>query len=70
MTVKLAGIEFENVFYDRDADVLYLHVGDPARRSTPTTPPKATACATARTGVPSASRSRTRDAGTNARGRS
>ena len=30
MTVKLAGIEFDNVFYDRAADVLYLHVGDPA----------------------------------------
>lgn len=30
MTVKLAGIEFDNVFYDREVDVLYLHVGDPA----------------------------------------
>jgi uncharacterized protein YuzE len=30
MNVKLAGIEFDNNFYDRDADVLYLHVGDPA----------------------------------------
>jgi len=30
MTVKVAGIEFDNNFYDRDADVLYLHVGDPA----------------------------------------
>jgi uncharacterized protein YuzE len=29
MSVKVAGIEFENTFYDRDADVLYLHVGDP-----------------------------------------
>lgn len=30
MTVKIAGIEFDNNFYDREADVLYLHVGDPA----------------------------------------
>ena len=30
MTVKLADIEFDNVFYDRPADVLYLHVGDPS----------------------------------------
>jgi uncharacterized protein YuzE len=30
VTVKLAGIEFDNVFYDREVDVLYLHVGDPA----------------------------------------
>jgi uncharacterized protein YuzE len=30
VNVRLAGIEFDNNFYDRDADVLYLHVGDPA----------------------------------------
>jgi len=30
VTVKIAGIEFDNTFYDRDVDVLYLHVGDPA----------------------------------------
>lgn len=30
MTVKIAGIEFDNNVYDREADVLYLHVGDPA----------------------------------------
>jgi uncharacterized protein YuzE len=30
MNVKIAGIEFDNTFYDREADVLYLHVGDPA----------------------------------------
>lgn len=30
MSVKLAGIEFESVSYDREADVLYLHTGDPA----------------------------------------
>lgn len=30
MTVKIAGIEFDNNLYDREADVLYLHVGDPA----------------------------------------
>ena len=28
--VTIAGIEFDRVVYDRDADVLYLHVGDPA----------------------------------------
>jgi uncharacterized protein YuzE len=27
--VKIAGIEFDRVDYDREADVLYLHVGDP-----------------------------------------
>jgi uncharacterized protein YuzE len=27
---SLAGIEFDNTFYDAEADVLYLHVGDPA----------------------------------------
>jgi uncharacterized protein YuzE len=30
MKVKIAGIEFDNTFYDREADVLYCHVGDPA----------------------------------------
>ena len=29
MTVKIAGIEFNRVDYDRDADVLYLHVEKP-----------------------------------------
>lgn len=28
--MKIAGIEFDRVVYDREADVLYLHVGDPA----------------------------------------
>jgi uncharacterized protein YuzE len=31
MTVKIAGIEFDNVLYDREADVLYLQVGAPPR---------------------------------------
>jgi uncharacterized protein YuzE len=30
MSVTVAQIEFDNVDYDREADVLYLHVGDPA----------------------------------------
>lgn len=30
MTVKLGNINFDNVLYDADADVLYLHIGDPA----------------------------------------
>jgi uncharacterized protein YuzE len=30
MTVRVAGVEFDNIFYDREADVLYLHVGEPA----------------------------------------
>ena len=29
MNVKIAGIEFDNVSYDADGDVLYLHVGNP-----------------------------------------
>ena len=29
MSVKIAGIEFDHVVYDRDADVLYLAVGEP-----------------------------------------
>ncbi len=29
MSVKIGGIEFDNVFYDADGDVLYLHVGSP-----------------------------------------
>ncbi len=29
-TVRIAGIEFDRVVYDREGDVLYLHVGDPA----------------------------------------
>ncbi len=28
-TVKIAGIEFDNNFYDAEVDVLYLNVGDP-----------------------------------------
>lgn len=28
-TVTIAGIAFDRVVYDRDADVLYLHVGEP-----------------------------------------
>lgn len=28
MSVRLGGIEFDNVFYDREVDVLYLHVGE------------------------------------------
>jgi len=30
MTIKIAGVEFDNHFYDAEVDVLYLHVGDPA----------------------------------------
>ena len=29
MKVTIAGITFDNVMYDPDGDVLYLHVGDP-----------------------------------------
>lgn len=29
-TVTIGGIEFDRVVYDREADVLYLHVGDPS----------------------------------------
>jgi len=31
MTVKIAGVEFDNVFYDREVDVLYLWDGEPRR---------------------------------------
>jgi uncharacterized protein YuzE len=30
MTITLGAFEFDNVFYDADADVLYLHKGEPA----------------------------------------
>lgn len=30
MTVTIADIPFDRVSYDREADVLYLHVGDPS----------------------------------------
>jgi YD repeat-containing protein len=29
VSVKFAGIEFDNVFHDAEADVLYLDVGEP-----------------------------------------
>ena len=29
-TVTIAGITFDRVVYDRNADVLYLHVGEPS----------------------------------------
>lgn len=31
MTVKIAGIEFDNVTYDREGDVLYLWSGEPRK---------------------------------------
>lgn len=30
-TLKIADIEFDRVEYHADADVLYLHIGDPSR---------------------------------------
>ena len=30
MSARPAGIVFENVFYSRSADVLYMHVGSPS----------------------------------------
>ncbi len=33
MSVTIAGIEFDHVVYDREADVLYLAVGDPKAAS-------------------------------------
>ena len=33
MSVMIATIEFDRIDYDREADVLYLSVGDPARAS-------------------------------------
>jgi uncharacterized protein YuzE len=31
MSITIAGVEFDTVRYDPDADVLYLHVGRPSR---------------------------------------
>lgn len=31
MTVSIGGVVFDHVSYDAEADVLYLHVGDPSR---------------------------------------
>jgi hypothetical protein len=42
MSVKIAGIEFDRVDYNRGGDVLYLHVGTRATRSTGTNRTKAT----------------------------
>jgi uncharacterized protein YuzE len=28
VSIRFGGVEFDNVFYDRDADVLYMHIGD------------------------------------------
>lgn len=33
MSVTIAGIEFDNSLYDREADVLYLSVGEPKAAS-------------------------------------
>jgi uncharacterized protein YuzE len=30
-TVTIAGVEFDNIVYDREADVLYLWAGEPRR---------------------------------------
>jgi YD repeat-containing protein len=30
VSVKIGGIEFDNVFYDAGGDVLYLHIGNPS----------------------------------------
>ncbi len=30
LSIKIAGIDFDNVFYDRECDVLYMHVGEPS----------------------------------------
>jgi uncharacterized protein YuzE len=30
MTITIGSSTFDNVFYDADVDVLYLHVGDPS----------------------------------------
>lgn len=34
MSITVGGITFDHVRYDPEADVLYLHVGDPARATT------------------------------------
>jgi uncharacterized protein YuzE len=30
MTITIGQFEFDNIFYDAEVDVLYLHVGDPS----------------------------------------
>jgi uncharacterized protein YuzE len=30
MTITIGSATFDNVFYDQDVDVLYLHIGDPS----------------------------------------
>ncbi len=30
MTITIGSSTFDNVFYDQDVDVLYLHIGDPS----------------------------------------
>jgi hypothetical protein len=44
-TVILGDLEFDNVLYDGDADVLYRHVGDPLSRSSSTSRRRAMRCA-------------------------
>lgn len=34
MSITIGGVTFDQVEYDEDADVLYLHVGDPSTATT------------------------------------
>ena len=49
MTVKIAGVEFDNVTYDREGDVLYLWAGEPRRPAFDDGSPKGTTSSSART---------------------
>jgi len=53
MSVTIADIEFDRVEYDADADVLYLHVGDPPVPSITTRRRRDTRSASTATGISS-----------------
>jgi hypothetical protein len=51
MSVTIDGIEFDRVSYDAEADVLYLHIGEPEDAVDFDETPEVTRCASLRMGV-------------------
>lgn len=47
-TITVNGVTFDNVHYDADADVLYLHIGKTSSAVSSMSPPRATTCASMR----------------------
>jgi len=45
MTITIGPFTFDNVFYDAEVDVLYLHKGDPSSAAAFDESPEATLCA-------------------------